>query len=31
LVSAEAKRQRGAELITAGALIETGQANNEKE
>jgi len=30
LVAAEAKRQRGAELITAGALIETGQMNNEE-
>lgn len=30
LVAAEAKRQRGAELITAGALIETGQETNEK-
>jgi hypothetical protein len=31
LVAAEANRQRGAELITAGALIETGRATNEKE
>lgn len=31
LVAAEATRQRGAELMTAGALIETGQATDEKE
>ena len=31
LVAAEAKRQRGAELMTAGSLIETGQATNEEE